>query len=519
MQRALSLLTAIACGLLYGLCFPPLSWWWLSWIVLVPAFVAMRRAPFGQALLLAATLASAGAVATVSWLPRTVSVYFHQPAWVGVLLFAAVTLVMVVPSYVAFAACYKVFSSPPTASLPLLAAAAWVSGEFARSHLFTGNPWVLFGYSQARVGPVVQLADLTGVYGISFVLVVVTTASAESWVTWRDQRRLTRVAMWGLALAAAAVVVTLGYGWSRLRGGDALALQQPTVEVAVVQGNLDLGSQWRQDFYGKNLDAYGRLTLPALRARHVHLIFWPENAMTFFLEREPAYQYSLRTLLEPWDAELVAGGPHVGANGTDIYYLNSAFAVSAQGSITGRYDKQRLLPFAEYFPLPQLDFLKRDFGRVREFMPGEPSGSLQTRAGPAGVLICNEALFPEVARARARDGAVYLVNLTNDTWVRDPQFALIAFDMSVLRAVEERRYLVRASTWGPSAIVDPFGRVHVETRLSSAETAVGAIAPRTALSPYGRLGDGFAAGCGVLTVAALAWRRSSRGRVARNGPG
>src|SRR6185295_17055406 len=101
--------------------------------------------------------------------------------------------------------------------------------------------------------------------------------------------------------------------------------------------------------------------------------------------------------------------------------------------------------------------------------PGGPTPPLPTVAGPAGVLICNEAMFPEVARTRVGAGAAILLNLSNDTWMNDAKYSAIAFDMIVLRAVEQRRFVVRASTAGPSAIVAPSGHVLVRTGLSTAE--------------------------------------------------
>ena len=121
-------------------------------------------------------------------------------------------------------------------------------------------------------------------------------------------------------------------------------------------------------------------------------------------------------------------------------------------------DKERLLPFAEYFPFPQLDFVRRRFGEVKEFSPGTTARLLPTAIGPAGVTVCNEAMFPDVAAARARAGAAYLVDPANDTWLT-PRFSAQQFDIVTLRSVEQRRWLVRASTSGPSAIVDPLGRV------------------------------------------------------------
>jgi apolipoprotein N-acyltransferase len=124
-------------------------------------------------------------------------------------------------------------------------------------------------------------------------------------------------------------------------------------------------------------------------------------------------------------------------------------------------------------------------------------------AGDAGVVICNEALFPEIVGARVNTGAEVLVNLSNDSWLLDPQFAAQALDATRLRAVEQRRWIVRASTSGPSALIDPHGRVRGATEPFSRATVAGTIAARRSLSVYGRVGDAFALACLVATVAVL----------------
>jgi apolipoprotein N-acyltransferase len=181
-------------------------------------------------------------------------------------------------------------------------------------------------------------------------------------------------------------------------------------------------------------------------------------------------------------------------------YFNSAFVVAPDGSVLARYDKQHLLPFAEYFPLPQLDFLRRDFGRVREFTAGAPGPPLPTVAGRAGVLICNEGLFPEIAGERVRAGAQYLINLSNDTWLNDRTYSEITFNMVAFRAIEQRRYLVRASSSGPSAIVDPSGRVVARSAPLSGAVVDGAIAARDERTVYSRVGDLFVFACAAAVI-------------------
>src|SRR5206468_11558250 len=180
--------------------------------------------------------------------------------------------------------------------------------------------------------------------------------------------------------------------------------------------------------------------------------------------------------------------------------------LSPDGTIVARYDKQRLLPFAEYFPLEGPALLRRRFARVREFTPGAATPSLPTAAGTAGVMICNEAMFAQTSAARVRAGASYLVNLANDTWVGDPKFAAIVFDTVALRAVEQRRYLVRASTSGPSGIVDPLGRVTAVTRPDTRAVLTGMVVPAASRTVYCEVGDLFAALCTMTAVLALLLR-------------
>jgi apolipoprotein N-acyltransferase len=224
--------------------------------------------------------------------------------------------------------------------------------------------------------------------------------------------------------------------------------------------------------------------------------------MTFFVADEPAYRASIASVLQPFGAELLAGGPYAIA-GDPAQYLNSAFLLSADGEIRDRYDKRLLLPFAEYFPFARVDLLRRGFGRVREFVPGRGPLVLETSIGPTGIVICNEGFFPEPAAERVRAGATVLVNLSNDSWLGDPKYSEPAFDMVTLRAVEQRRWIVRVSTAGPSAVIDPFGRVAARTTLFETTAFAALVEPRTGTTHYGRLGDAFAWAC--LLLSGLAW--------------
>jgi len=516
MRRLQPLLAALASSVLYGLCFPPWRWRSLAWIALVPFLAAVRRSKPARALIATWVFVTAGAYVVGDWFPRAVANYYDQPAALGIAFFFGVTTLMAVPYYLVFALWYRELGLRLPRSrrryLPVLAAAGWVTVELAREKLLTGNPWALLGYSQVGALPVMQIADVTGVYGIAFVLVAVNAALVELWIAAVRARRALGEALLGFGFAAGAALVVVGYGALRLAAADGAASAGGTTPIAVVQGNLDLGAQWRSEFYGRNLDAYLALTADVLAATKPAVVFWPEGAMTFFLDQEPLYRQAIAHVLAPAGAELVTGGPRaVEARGTMAYY-NAAFLLSPTGEVLAFYDKQRLLPFAEYFPLPSLDFLHRQFGRVREFTPGGAAHLLPTVAGAGGLLICNEGMYPEIARQRVREGAEYFINLANDSWLGDVKFSDLVFDTITLRAVEQRRYLVRSSTSGPSAIVDPLGRVVVRTADLSRATASGVIAPGNARTPYQRFGDWFAFACAASSAGAWAAVRVRRKR-------
>jgi apolipoprotein N-acyltransferase len=273
----------------------------------------------------------------------------------------------------------------------------------------------------------------------------------------------------------------------------------------VVQGNVSLGTRWRSEFYGRNLDVYLEGTWEALSKRPGAVVFWPEAALTFLLEEEPDYARAIARVLAAGDAELVAGGVRNGGSAEAPRYFNTIFAIDPAGVVRARYDKQVLVPFTEYFPLRRIDLLRRSFERVRVFAHGGPAALLPTRAGPAGVLTCNEAMQSELAAERVHAGARLLVNPSNDTWVPQRVFADHLFDLVALRAVEQRRFLVRASTSGPSAIVDPWGRVQARSEPFARAVVQGWVVPRSELTPYARVGDAFALAC-VAAVPLALWR-------------
>ncbi len=201
-------------------------------------------------------------------------------------------------------------------------------------------------------------------------------------------------------------------------------------------------------------------------------------------------------------ADVIVGAPHH-ENGEQ--YFNSAFYLKPDGAIRGRYDKGHLLPFGEYFPLRFLAFLRRHFERVRTFTPGDDRVLLPTRAGPAAAVICFEAIFPEIVRAKMNLGAKFLVNLSNDVWLGRGAGQAQHLAMVALRAVENRTWVVRATTTGHSAFIDPWGRIRSVTPMDEEATLTESIVPMKVNTIYKSWGDWFAYVCVAFAFAVLVW--------------
>ena len=507
-----SVATTAASALLSGLAFPPTDWKWLAWVSVAPFLVVIRFSSLRRGLLLACIWTALYWYVLWAWGPEAVSIYFLQSRLVGIAFLVGTAVLMFVPYHMAFTAVYRALAGRFDVLLPLLAAAAWAAAELARGRLFTGtsffigNPWALLGYSQVGFDPLMQIASVTGIYGVSFVLIGFNAAMAGLAVDlWQRRRSLGR-SVWPIAIGVLPAAGALVFGYSALRAALAEETASGAVRTAIIQANLSSTSRWRSDLYGRNLDIYLELTRETLAESDPEIVFWPESAMTFFVEREPGYRWAIGRVLSREGAQLVAGAPRV-VGSSEPDYFNSIYLISDEGVILARYDKEYLLPFAEFFPFQSVDLLKRRFGAIRQFSAGEPTPPLPTRAGPAGVVVCNEVMFPEIVGRRVAQGAAYLVNPSNDSWVPDVQFALQQFQIASVRAVEQRRYLVRTSTSGPSAIVDPWGRVQARTEPFTRDVIVGVIRPSTERSVYGRIGDLFGFVCAITVLAALIARR------------
>ena len=500
------ILASLAAAALYALALPPFGWTVLGWLTLVPLLLAVRdrssRAAFGHGLL----FGTAGCMAVAWWLPQA-AVRYLELSWplaiLGLLAFAIVLTAPTVGLFAAGAASILRGRNPLGARLAV--AALWTATELFRARVL-GQPWGLLGHSQHAHPCLIQVAAVTGVYGISFLLALGNVALADALVLIRAGRGL-RAAAAALALPA-ALTAAVALGGALATAGDSEAVA--TQPVMVVQTNVPPAYRWTEAYAERQLGAHLAASEAGTRTAHPALIVWPEHAVTEYLETQPMIAAELATFARRHHADLLFGVPRY----ADGHTFNSTRLITAAGQNGGHYDKRHLVLFAERRPFqaPAPGGLSEN---PEEFTAGTEPGVLQSFV-PLGVSICHEILYPELIREDVLAGASLLVNVSNDGWVdggygtAGPQHLA----MAIFRAVETRRYLVRAATTGISGVIDPYGRVVAQLAAGSSGVVTAPVAGRNELTPYVRVGDAFAFGCAIVAVAALRARRR-RARVAR----
>jgi apolipoprotein N-acyltransferase len=367
--------------------------------------------------------------------------------------------------------------------------------EYVRAFALTGFPWASLGYSQYRLLHLIQVADLTGVYGIGF-LIVFANVVLYRLLRSRFGSHPCRQPVAGMAVLALLVGGTLLYGSSRLGSAPGGA----PVKIALIQGNISQDVKWDPAFQEATVSIYERLTRRAMAGRP-DLVVWPESATPFYFQDEYAYAQRLIGLVKGTGSYLLFGSPAYEQAGDRIHYLNSAFLVGPDGIVLGRSDKMHLVPFGEYVPLAHLlPFVHKLVAGIGDFSPAARLVPLETDKGKLGVLVCYEGIFPELSRAYVTAGSQILVNISNDAWYKRSSAPYQHLSMTVFRAVENRVPLVRATNTGISAIIDSRGRMHGTTPLFEETVLSGEVIPGSERTFYTRHGDLFAGLCLALTV-------------------
>ena len=418
----------------------------------------------------------------------------------------------------------------------LLAAFVWVAVELARARI-TGLPWDLLGVTQVDNPMLTRLAPYTGVYGISFLIAGV---NALWLVRVRlRQRRYTRPVLTG-----AGVVIIVGYVFALQRLSFA-PRETATARATLLQENLEVGAAntGPQESAQQLLNSFTRWSLaparttlngiPELAGTRIasdrengvaasDLIVWPESPAPFF-EEDQGFRAAIGSLARTAGApvivdEIATERSMEKTSKTGYAPRNSASFVAPDGRFVGRYDKMHLVPFGEYVPFKRLFFFAGSLlAEAGTFEPGTDRAVFTAAGHRYGTFICYESIFADEVRQFVMGGAEVLVNISNDGWYGDSSAPWQHLNMARMRAIENHRWVLRATNTGVTAAIDPRGRVvaaaprHIRTAIQVP------FAYERDLTFYTRYGDLFAYLCAAVTTAALGWsvwERVGGGRAA-----
>jgi len=502
-----------------------------AWIGLVPLLAAVLSAgcvnsprPVRRSFLLGYVCGVLWYMGNCYWVRDTMAKYGDLPAIVPVLLLLGYSLVLGL-YWGLFGLAVALVRRAGGSTRWALAAAPilWAGLELAASRI-TSVPWDQLGYSQVDNGFVNRLAPWTGVYGISFVLVAVNALLAGGFVL--EGRAGKRFWITGAALAF------FGYNCILVIPPKTA----PTATAVLIQPNLDVGDESRWNgpgewdahmaqfvqLAGEQCKTYiagipqtgapnGEFACPP-NPSHPDLVAWPESPAPFD-ESDPRFQRSLARIAQTLQAPIVVGniGWTFNAPAQEWDYYNSALIVSADGARVGRYDKIHLVPFGEYIPFQDLlSFAHKLTGRVSKFTRGDGPKvfRLPTANGEAhhyGVFICYEAVFADEVRHFAQLGAEVLVNISDDGWYGDTSAPWQHLNMARMRAIENRRWILRDTNNGVTAVIDPYGTVRQSLPRHQVDALPAQFAFRNDITFYTAHGDIFGWLCAILGLGIFAW--------------
>jgi len=494
----LLLLTAV----LTAASFPPFDFEYLAFVALVPMLSVTAVGSWRRDLLGGWLAGWAASTAIVWWVINTIT-HYGGVSW----MLAVPVLLLMTWGMGLFWGFFcwgrgRILNRWPRFPDFLVSPLLWVALEYGRSNLPDIDfPWALLGSSQYLNLPLIQVADLFGVWALSF-LVVSANAAAAALIGGRG--RAGRPAGPAARVIPLAVVAAVGllawlYGADKLKAPEG----EGSIRVAVVQGNVEQEVKWDPAYRKETFETYAALSREAA-AGGVDLVVWPETAAPFFYQFEPRYQVKLSELAKQIETAILFGSPGREGEGRDGPLRNRAYLVSADGELRGWYDKVHLVPFGEYVPWRSLlFFIDKLVEAVGEFSPGTGPRLLDVGERRFGTLICYEIIFPDLVRRNVNEGADFLVNITNDAWFGRSPASRQHFSALVFRAVENRRPIVRAANTGISGFVDSRGRILLASDLFVSGHYKAGISLTAEKTLYGRVGDVLPAACAVLSAVLL----------------
>jgi apolipoprotein N-acyltransferase len=506
-------LPAFASAALFLIAFPPFRVVLPAFLTLVPvSIVVARKVDAGEPVRTSFRFGFwFGAMAygmTLYWIAIALSIY-TKLSFLG---YIGAVLVMA-PVVGATIAALHVARRSMRLPFALLLPVVWTASEVVINYMGDlAFPWLPLGLGTSRFPSLAQIADLSGVRGVSFWVAATAGLLTDAWLLRAERRKV----LVRLAVVVALASGVAGYGRWRL---FSIAMQ-PVAPIAIVQPNIPQEEKWQKENRDRIVTMLASLTREGMRSGSPRLVVWPEVALPGYLVQNPEWADTLRALSAPartpilfgvLDVEFLSTSAPDAAREYEVY--NAAMTTDSTGAIAPQppYRKEFLVPVVERVPFVDPDWFKglKYFGG---FGRGEDQAPFRYAFGDAGILICYESIFPQLSREYRRGGAEILVNITNDAWFGRSIAPYQHEAHLALRAIENRLGIVRAANTGISTYVDPLGRFHDETGLETSASRTYQVHTTSVTTLFVRLGDWVGTGSLLATVAlvVVAWVRRRR---------
>ena len=515
--RSVGYALASASGVLLALSFPKYGHPAFGWIALAPLLVALAGVPLRRAFLQGLLTGVVYFTGTLYWITRVMATYGDIQFWVAILINAAlVAYLSLFPAIFALVMRRVAITHgrPALMAAPLV----WVATELGRTHVLTGFPWVLLGYSQTTVLPVAQFASVFGVYGVSMLLAAMSAALAvvaagparagpfvSASATSRAGARFSGSERFIPLIVVFAILLAVFVWGSRRVAASEWTHMGDSIRVGLIQGNVDQAEKISRTRASAIFQDYLAMTRRAIR-EGAEFVLWPESSTPFLFEVDVAPAEQIRALARQARVPILFGSDQVeqGDHGLPAKYYNSAFLVGPDGTTGGVYRKIHLVPFGEYVPLKRILFFAAPLVEaVSDFSAGEDAALLPVGTHTISAAICYEVVYPDLVRRFVAAGSEMLTTITNDAWFGATSAPYQHFEQASMLAIEEGRYLVRSANTGISGIVDPYGRVIAKTAIFEPAVTVGEARFLRTSTFYARHGDVLAYASVVATVALL----------------
>ncbi len=459
---------AIFSGLWLSAGFPPLGWTAAPWAAFVFLFWVLCDLDTQRSFIAGLVAGLAHYFSLLYWLVPTIHRYGYLPVWLSfIILFLLAGYLALYTGFFAFLISWlQMTPAKAFFIIPCL----WVCLEFLRGTLFSGFPWGLIGYSQYNFLSLIQISDIFGIYGISYLMMIANCAIffAVLFISGRKWQKNTL--RWPVVMITSVITLTLiaiasRYGHVRLASMEKTAQNAPKKTISIIQGNIDQDVKWDMEFRKSTLDIYFNLSRQEADL-HPDLIVWPETAAPFYFGYPAELTEQLLKSIQDFKTFFLIGAPTVELFEKNETYYNSAYLIPPDLRYLQRYDKVHLVPFGEYVPFRKfLPFLGKIVEQVGDFNSGNIGATLKWGDIDMGVLICYEVIFPNLAAELAQKNAGLLVSMTNDAWFGKTGAPYQHFIMAAFRAIETRRSLVRCANTGISGFIEPSGRILAQTGL------------------------------------------------------